>query len=97
MTTCQDCAADRICSGHHRLFDPRCIFCGARLIQRIGKVGNTAAEITQRRRVVLADWMALGHGEAEIRELAASKKPAHEPVTGGAHLSRRKADAVEAA
>jgi hypothetical protein len=66
------------------MFDPACIYCGARLIQRIGKVGNTNAEITQRRRVVLADWMALGHDEAEMRELAKAAAMAVEPAMKGA-------------
>lgn len=78
---CSDCEASRTCSGHYRLFSPACIHCGARLIQAIGKVGKTAAEITQRRRVVLADWMAMGHDEQELRALAAAKTPALAPAT----------------
>jgi ribosomal protein S27E len=70
---CPDCNAARITTGHHRMFSPSCLYCGARLIQTIGKVGNTDAEITQRRRVVLKDWMALGHDEQELRELAGRK------------------------
>jgi hypothetical protein len=79
--TCETCNAARENSGHWRYYDPLCIHCGARLIQTIGRRGNTAAEITQRRRVVLADWMAQGHAEAAIRELAASKSMAVAPVT----------------
>lgn len=40
-----------------------------------------AAELTQRRRAVLADWMQYGHSESEIRALAALKTLALEPVT----------------
>lgn len=81
MTYCSDCAASRICSGHHRLFNPACIYCGGRLIQAISRArkGITPAEITQRRRVVLADWMAAGHPEQELRDLAKSKSPALQP------------------
>lgn len=79
MTYCSDCAASRLCSGHHRYFSPACLYCGSRLIQAIGKVGSTGAEITQRRRVVLKDWMAMGHDEKELRQLAASKSPALQP------------------
>lgn len=77
---CSDCLAARETSGHWRMFDPLCIFCGARLIQRIGRVDATDAEIKQRRKVVLADWMKYGHAEQEIRELV--KGPmAVEPIT----------------
>ena len=68
--SCDCCNSDRICAGHYRYFDPRCLFCGGRLIQRIGKVKALPSEIAQRRRVVLADWMKAGHSESELRELA---------------------------
>jgi ribosomal protein S27E len=80
---CPDCSAARITTGRWTMFDPACLYCGARLIQRIGKVGNTNAEITQRRRVVLADWMALGHAEQDLRALA-NGPMAVEPVRKGA-------------
>ena len=65
------------------MFDPRCIFCGARLIQKLGKLRVMPAEITQRRRAVLADWIAAGHREAEIRELVALPVMAVAPVVKG--------------
>lgn len=50
---------------------PQCLFCTARLIQRIGKCRSpTSDEIAARRRVVLQDAIAYGHQEAEIRTLA---------------------------
>ena len=78
---CSDCAAARETSGSWRFYDPRCLWCGARCIQRIPKFAGTAAEAAQRRRVVLADWMALGHAEAELRGLAKAGALAYEPVT----------------
>lgn len=64
------------------MYDPLCLWCGARLIQRIAKAANTNAESVQRRRAVLADWMAQGHPEQELRELA--KGPmAVEPAVKG--------------
>ena len=60
---------------------PQCLFCTARLIQQIGKIRTaTVAEITARRLVVLADALAYGHLEAEIRRLAKIKEPALEPL-----------------
>ena len=69
--TCSTCTAARETAGHWRYFDPACLFCGARLIQRIGTVKATKAEISQRRTVVLKDWIAQDHSEKELRELAA--------------------------
>ena len=53
----------------HRMFNPACLHCGARLIQRLGKLPRPKDEITARRRQVLADWLAYGHAETEIRNL----------------------------
>jgi hypothetical protein len=79
--SCQDCLTARETLGEHRLFDPKCLYCGARCIRRIPKFCGTDAEAVQRRRVVLRDWMAMGHSEAELRELARGKTLAYEPVT----------------
>lgn len=66
---CSDCNAARITTGHWPYHDPACIYCGARLIQRLGRIRQLPSIITQRRQVVLRDWMAMGHSEQEIREL----------------------------
>lgn len=50
---------------------PQCLYCTARLIQRIGKLRTpTSDAITARRRVVLSDAVTWGHEEALIRKLA---------------------------
>ncbi len=66
---CDDCNATREAPAH-RLFNPACLHCGARLIQQLGKLPRPRDEITARRRKVLADWVAYGHAEADLRELA---------------------------
>lgn len=66
---CECCQAARDTTGLWRYFSLQCVWCGARLIQRIGRLQRTQAELTQRRKAVLADWMAYGHAESEIREL----------------------------
>ena len=53
-----------------RTYTPACLWCGARLIQALGKLRQPREEIAERRRKVLADWMAHGHSEADLRELA---------------------------
>lgn len=57
----------------HPFFCPTCLWCGARLIQRIQalRMVRRADEIRERCRKVLADWMAYGHPESGIRALAA--------------------------
>lgn len=54
----------------HRLHCPTCIYCGARLIQRIQKLPVSAEAKRDRCRQVLTDWLAFGHSEAELRALA---------------------------
>ena len=51
-----------------------CLYCGARLIQGIQKLPiNREAKITRCRKV-LADWVAWGHRDAEIRKLASMRE-----------------------
>lgn len=66
---CECCLAARETTGAYRYFALQCVWCGARLIQKLGRLSVTQAEITQRRRAVLADWTKYGHSEQEIREL----------------------------
>lgn len=62
------------------MYDPLCLFCGARLIQQIGLLPISKSEATERRRAVLADWVKQGHAEEDLRALV--KGPlAREPVT----------------
>ena len=68
--------------GHWRTFDPLCMWCGVRLIQKLGKLRVTNAEISQRRKAALAVWVAQGHREAEIRELVPGPM-ALAPITKG--------------
>jgi hypothetical protein len=69
---CKDCQSARETNGLWCQFNsPQCMWCTARLIQRIGKLRTpTSDAITARRRVVLADAIAWGHSEAEIRKLS---------------------------
>lgn len=69
--TCEDCNHARI-APLYRLYNPACLWCGARLIQRLGTILRPSSEIVQRRRQVLQDWMAYGHDERRLRTLAKS-------------------------
>lgn len=66
--SCADCTATREAPAWP-MHNPACLHCGARLIQRIGKYQIPVSEATTRRRAVLADWMAHGHDEAQLRAL----------------------------
>jgi hypothetical protein len=59
---------------------PQCLWCTARLIQRLGKLRSPSSDaITARRRAVMRDAVAWGHLEAEIRAILALKKLALAP------------------
>jgi hypothetical protein len=53
------------------MHDPRCIFCGARLVQNLRTVKRPAAEIAKRQRAVIAGWIAAGHAENDLMALVA--------------------------
>jgi hypothetical protein len=67
--TCEDCDKART-APLYRLYSPACLWCGARLINRLGSVLRPSSEITERRRRVLKDWMDHGHEELRLRTLA---------------------------
>ena len=70
MRVCECCQRAREGPGY-TLFDPACLFCGARLIWRIQRLlQRPREERIARCRQALADWMEHGHSEAEIRRLA---------------------------
>ena len=55
----------------YRMHCPTCIHCGARLIQKFQRLYQLTVEQRRDRcRQALADWMAQGHGEQELRALA---------------------------
>lgn len=52
-------------------FNLGCVYCGARLIQRLGQMQISATECKVRRQAVLRDWVEFGHCEQQIRTLVA--------------------------
>lgn len=55
----------------HRQHCLKCVYCGARLIQKLQRVFVLAPPVRREKsRVALSDWMALGHSEARLRALA---------------------------
>jgi len=66
--TCERCTQEREFPGR-RWFTPSCVYCGARLIQRIKAMGLPRQEASARMTNALADWVAMGHSEQQIRAL----------------------------
>lgn len=69
--TCTDCSAAEETKGHWRQYNaPQCVYCAGRLIRQMDTLRTpTAAQIVERKRVALAEAVAWGHTEAEIRAL----------------------------
>jgi hypothetical protein len=78
---CKDCKASKETEGLWNQFNsPQCLWCTARLIQRLGKLRSPSSDaITARRLVVLQDAVAWGHSETEIRAILVLKKLALAP------------------
>lgn len=70
MRPCECCKYAKQSPGY-AYYCPACLWCGARLIRAIGHIpGLPALTVRDRRRAVLADWLAMGHDETKIRKLA---------------------------
>ena len=70
-------------------YDPSCIYCGARLLKRLGELNIPKDQIQKRRTKVLTDWVKWGHNESQIRTLVKSG-PWLEPLTRTKPDSARK-------
>lgn len=68
---CNCCQAARLYPAHNQ-FNPACLYCGARILQHLGTLAIPPSECRNRRRNELAIWVAHGHSEAQLRELAKS-------------------------
>lgn len=78
---CQCCHRTSL-GPQYRFHCPTCLWCGARLIQRIQALPVSPEDKRSRCRQVLADWMAHGHSEAQLRALAKGPLPL-QPTTKG--------------
>lgn len=67
--TCKNCETS-IDFPDYRMFNPACLFCGARYIQLLGRRPLTREQCQVRRRQVLSTWMQHGHDEQQLRALA---------------------------
>ncbi len=67
--TCQCCHTCSLFPGY-RMFDTKCIHCGARLLQRVRTLPIAASASTARQKAVIRDWVNYGHNEAKLLRLA---------------------------
>lgn len=68
---CHCCNSAREAPQHHRFFAEGCLHCAARRIQFIQRRLNLAPDVKRNRcRTALADAMALGLQESDIRAMA---------------------------
>lgn len=86
---CDDCNAAEVTAGRWYTFNPACLWCGARLIRRLGTMPRPASEITARRQQALKDWMANGHSEQALRDLAKSGPAPLAPSSSASPSERR--------
>ncbi len=86
--SCEDCKAARE-NDQHRLYTPRCSWCGARYAQAVRKrhdlkfparVDNQDMSRREWFEFVLATWAAMGHDHAKMRELAMGAEVPYAPV-----------------
>lgn len=75
MSTCHECQRARETAGRFPWYCPKCLWCGARLIARLQTMERPSSEIKARCTRVLNDWMAMGHNEQKLRELAKTALP----------------------
>jgi hypothetical protein len=70
MKNCEDCLRASVDVAGYRRFDPACLVCGARYLWVLQRLPGTKEERVANLRRVLADWMAYGHPEQLLRDLA---------------------------
>jgi len=66
---CECCQSART-NPQYSVHCPSCLPCGARLIQNIQRLPIARSIASARCKTVLADWVAHGHSEIEIRRIA---------------------------
>jgi len=76
---CDQCTIARV-QPDYRLYNPACLWCGARIIQCATAWHQPAQTVAERRRHSLALWVAHGHSEEKIRALVKGSL-AIEPVS----------------
>ena len=76
-----------LCSRDRNQYDPACLTCGGRSLRDIQRQRIASDKKLAWLRKALADWMAHGHPEAKLRDLAKGK-PGTPPLRSGTPNSR---------
>jgi hypothetical protein len=77
--TCIRCEKTRE-NPDYALHCPKCLYCGARAIWRVAHWRLPRDESVARRRQTLAEWMAWGHLEIDLRRLSSQADMPLEPL-----------------
>lgn len=72
--TCDPCSTASAFPDH-RMFNPACLACGARLLRSIGRLEIPRQQRVQRQTWVLNHWQAHGHGREQLRAAAMALPP----------------------
>lgn len=79
--TCACCQASRETNGHYNYFNNRgCIWCAARILQKIQRLPIARSEASKRCKAMLDESVAAGFSEQNIRAMAKSSDMALEPL-----------------
>lgn len=62
-----------LCTRDRSQYDPACLTCGGRYLRDIQRLRISEPDKRSRLRKALSDWMAMGHAEDRLRELAARR------------------------
>jgi hypothetical protein len=62
-----------LCLRDRTQYDPACLTCGGRYLRDIQRLRVPEVDKRKRLRKALTDWMAHGHAEDRLRELAARR------------------------
>jgi hypothetical protein len=76
---CEDCAAARMNPEWYRRYAPSCLWCGARYVQQLRRLGLEKKVLDAWRTRVMDDWETFGHDRQHLRELALAKELPIEP------------------
>lgn len=80
MSLCVECSRARESGFMWRMYDPACLWCGARYLQALGRRQLGESVIRSRRSHVLDVWHAQGHSREELRSLAKATAMPMQPL-----------------
>jgi hypothetical protein len=81
---CEECARARANPDHHRVYDPACLWCGARYVKQLRQYYPGKTDLAEKRKAAMDVWERNGHDRVQLRELATAAALPLEPRGKGA-------------